>query len=418
MTTDKSATLRILHDAVRRHAVQAGWRRATAAQFNVFRSLGVSHREQPHSMFLANLVDPSGSHGQGELFLRTFLEFLEMSPPLDDGRGTVVIVEQDVRNVGRWDILICLRDGRRIVIENKILSPEQHLQVERYQRPLIASEADGCVVFLTPTGRAATSGSADRTKLLSYTQLADIVRRCVCRIEPPALVSVLTQYAAICDEIGGSAAGGNMGAFDPEVEQFVANPETLRALLDLQPLVENAKAGVIERFLNRLTDVVRKELASVQGWTVERSADREEAFSPVVIRPAGRLADDASVFVMLLARATRDPDSDVYIGVPNVNGTEVSKALLSALRSAELTRTNSGWPGWAALTHLADGFPNGYRSPQALDAMLLEEVSPEDANGLSKRLGRRLARCFLICRDALEQANGAIAARGSKSRGT
>src|SRR5690349_16500964 len=126
-----------------------------------------------------------------------------------------------VAEAGRWDILISLRDGRRIVIENKIWAREQALQVERYQRSLRASGGDSCVVFLTPDRRAPTSGSRDHTKLLSYADLATVVRRCARGVEPHGLGTILKQYGAICDEIGGNAIGESMAAFDPEIERFV-----------------------------------------------------------------------------------------------------------------------------------------------------------------------------------------------------
>ena len=45
--------------------------RYTAADFNIFRLLGVARAEvTTHSAMLAELLNPDGSHGQGDRFLR------------------------------------------------------------------------------------------------------------------------------------------------------------------------------------------------------------------------------------------------------------------------------------------------------------------------------------------------------------
>jgi len=60
--------------------------RATGEQFNMFRVLGVGHLEvKTHSPILAELLNPKGKHGQGDVFLSLFLYRFEMDPvsPLD-----------------------------------------------------------------------------------------------------------------------------------------------------------------------------------------------------------------------------------------------------------------------------------------------------------------------------------------------
>ena len=46
--------------------------------FNVFHILGLSYNEvRTHTAFLADLLNPNGSHGMGEVFLELFLAELE-----------------------------------------------------------------------------------------------------------------------------------------------------------------------------------------------------------------------------------------------------------------------------------------------------------------------------------------------------
>ena len=51
-------------------------RRLRGENFNVFRLLDIENKEDAHSRFIAELLDPRGSHGQEDYFLRLFLEHL------------------------------------------------------------------------------------------------------------------------------------------------------------------------------------------------------------------------------------------------------------------------------------------------------------------------------------------------------
>ena len=51
-------------------------------RFNVFDALGITHVEIRHSNFLAFILDPAESHGQGPLFLKAILmDLLRSAPP-------------------------------------------------------------------------------------------------------------------------------------------------------------------------------------------------------------------------------------------------------------------------------------------------------------------------------------------------
>src|SRR2546423_11695000 len=57
-------------------------RRKTAARFNLFEALDITRKEQVQSRFLAFLLNPTESHDQGDLFLRTFLEHIQLPDSL------------------------------------------------------------------------------------------------------------------------------------------------------------------------------------------------------------------------------------------------------------------------------------------------------------------------------------------------
>jgi hypothetical protein len=110
-------------------------------RFNIFDALKIARAEIRHSKFLAFLLDPAESHGQGALFLKAILmDLLKAAPPelrplspieLDgtDLRGATV--ETEWKNI---DLLITCQEPPFVIgIENKIDSQEHSNQLVRYK---------------------------------------------------------------------------------------------------------------------------------------------------------------------------------------------------------------------------------------------------------------------------------------------
>lgn len=115
--------------------------------YNVFNVLGVENMELSHSAFLAALLDPNGSHGMQDAFLKAFIDTIAhggTKPELDTAHAKVY-TEYNIGNItettgGRIDILITDRSdtgsgkagGHAIIIENKIWAADQPNQLVRY----------------------------------------------------------------------------------------------------------------------------------------------------------------------------------------------------------------------------------------------------------------------------------------------
>ena len=105
--------------------------------FNLFRALGIQHKEHPHSNLLAFLLDPGESHGLGSRFLICLLEKIE--PELMDELESIEprIEPKDIRvrrECDFIDVLVeCGDKGPVIGIEVKIWATEQPDQIKRYQ---------------------------------------------------------------------------------------------------------------------------------------------------------------------------------------------------------------------------------------------------------------------------------------------
>ncbi|MFT3684249.1 MAG: PD-(D/E)XK nuclease family protein [Phycisphaerales bacterium] len=131
-------------------------------RFNIFDALGIVRREINHSNFLAWLLDPYGSHGQGDLFLKAALiDLLRQAPSGRRPFSPVEIDGSDLRGVEirrEWkniDLLITCREPAFVVaIENKVDSGKHSDQLNRYEKAVREGFPDQppLFVFLTIDG--------------------------------------------------------------------------------------------------------------------------------------------------------------------------------------------------------------------------------------------------------------------------
>ena len=190
----------------------------TGEDFNIFSILRVEADEvRTHTAFLADLLNPQGSHCQGAAFLNLFLalDALKNGEP-DEYKGpeTFQVSEEAFTDQGRIDILLQKNDAC-IVIENKIYAADQNAQLERYNRYALNkgySEGQIKLVYVTldgssPSEQSRGNLSKERVICLSYGE--DIIywlEECmklkeIQRISP--IREVLFQYRNLLNELTG-----------------------------------------------------------------------------------------------------------------------------------------------------------------------------------------------------------------------
>ncbi len=109
--------------------------------YNVFKVLGLFSEEVAcHSPFIAELLNPKGSHGLGDKSLKAFLKQANISEdyinkenfnPKDNLERDIGKINADKTEGGRIDIII--EDGcHALIIENKIYAEERENQLLRY----------------------------------------------------------------------------------------------------------------------------------------------------------------------------------------------------------------------------------------------------------------------------------------------
>lgn len=188
-----------------------------ASKFNLFRLLRIEHlEEKTHTPFLAELLSPRGSHGQGDLFYQTFIQGIfpkDDHPWLSRSTHLRVAAESHTFGLGRIDLLITHPEpGHQfaIVIENKIYASDQPQQLQRYldfalqvlQLPLERIR----LVYLSPHGHAPGANSIDPkvrktlTKQKVYVQLSyrahitNWLQQCLPEVKAPIVRATILQY--------------------------------------------------------------------------------------------------------------------------------------------------------------------------------------------------------------------------------
>lgn len=244
--------------------------RITGSNFNIFRILRVDSEEvRTHSAFIGELLNPKGSHGQKDLFLRLFLKQLGLEE-LDTSNASIEIekhigFKKDVSDWGgRIDILINLHDFRTppIVIENKIYAGDGHNQLKGYHQ----ANPDSKIIYLTLFGKEpdmhSTEGLASISPLLSCISYQDDIVNWLqkCReqvLDIPVLKEAIGQYQNLIMHLTNNPTRKmEYEKFRELVEQ---NPQNLEAVFYVERNLRKLKQGFFEILNGQLEELAKSK---------------------------------------------------------------------------------------------------------------------------------------------------------------
>jgi len=168
-------------------AVQELYNPVIAYKFNLFNFW--YPQENKISEILAFFLDPNETHGQGEVFLKIFIDKLKLDNFNYDITHVHVKCEHGSDEQRRIDILLSFNnDDFGIAIENKLWAPDQENQLFDYSKFLNKKFKNYILLYLTPDGRDPSEKSiekeqyniyknANRIKTIGYTDdIIEIVR--------------------------------------------------------------------------------------------------------------------------------------------------------------------------------------------------------------------------------------------------
>lgn len=264
--------------------------------YNIFNDLGfMSDEVHLHSMFLANLLNPKGSHGQRGKFLEVFLKMLQKSFPaisadsleLDTAIASVEVEKfigrQTDSEGGRIDIY--LTDGKHsIIIENKIYAGDQYHQMLRYWNYGLSqkgndTEKSFVLIYLTLDGCSPSKESLGEdlkeNDIVCLSYKSDIrgwLDRCVeLASRTPLVRETINQYISTIDILTNNVMEDNKELFD-----ILSKEENLDAVFDIIDSKENLINHIInDEFIPKLKALAEGKGLEICGnykrnWMTER----------------------------------------------------------------------------------------------------------------------------------------------------
>ena len=243
--------------------------------YNLFSILRIEDSELKHSALIANLLDPKGSHGCGDAFLRAFFEIAlkERAYPFEDCTLPDSYTEHYIGPIagdtgGRIDILVESSYYYRLIIENKIYAGDQDKQLIRYDNyGKTDLEADRyLLVYLTLFGNEASEGStakgsAKEVDYLCLSYAEDILRwleQCVrLAYDKPLVRESLNQYIQTIKQL--TYQDMNKENIQKIIDLAVDHPEVVATL---SSKLDAIAQGIIEKYI---FPELRK-YADKKGW--------------------------------------------------------------------------------------------------------------------------------------------------------
>ncbi len=225
------------------------------------------------SRCLAGLLDPGGSHGQGTLFLRRFLETIDRPDWRVDGERWKVALEQQAAGQRRIDIHLSARAGL-IGIENKPWAADQDGQLRDYASHL-AKDAGGrpwVLVYLCDHEPSQASLSKEESARLGdeghfihvdFERVAHWLER--------SLASVRAlQVRVFVDELARFIRREIRGELDMTeklltADVVTANAHQLAAAFEIANALPEVKARLLRSFEQRLRSVLAQEGIGLQA---------------------------------------------------------------------------------------------------------------------------------------------------------
>lgn len=228
-------------------------------RYNIFKIIGLTSDEvRVHSKFIGNLLNPKGSHGQGYLFLKKFIELNAIEN--FNYKTATLHIEKDIGKVcgeygGRIDILLEDINSKTIIIENKIYAKDSPNQLKRYH-----NYSKDNILYLTLYGsKPSIESSKDLVlnkdfKLISYQDnIIKWLEECkMLSVNLPLLREGISHYINLIKYLTGQSINKTMKK--ELVHNILNSKESLEAASQIANNLRYAKAEVQKKFWKKLKE--------------------------------------------------------------------------------------------------------------------------------------------------------------------
>ena len=278
MEVQKETYQKLLRDTARVVRHQKELAVLKGETFNIFSILNMETREnETHSAFLGALLNPKGSHHLGEVFLKLFLEQLEITDHIALETAQVkleyhISKRNDLDATGgRVDIYIWDGNGQTVCIENKIYASDQHVQMARYCN---YNATKNKVFYLNLNGDAPDILSVKDKKegedftIISYAfDVLEWLEKCVKEASnSPILRESINQYSILIKKLTNQLSNQIM---EKEIQEIiVANYKAARTI---GSNIGKIELKYTEEFIADVTAKIKSELND--SWDVQVDPD-------------------------------------------------------------------------------------------------------------------------------------------------
>jgi hypothetical protein len=276
----------------------------TGENFNVFKVLGLTTNEvQTHSAFLTELLNPTGSHGCKDIFLKLLIDQMRLkfseeqkSPDhqeflnrfrnfnTENAKASVEhhigIINDSWEEGGRIDIHIQDKENNVIIIENKIFAGDQKNQLVRYHNAYPGAP----IFYLTLKGDKPTDvskkGLNEGVNYACISYANDIIAWLEqCRKEAvsyPLLRETITQYIHLLKYLTNQTINEAMS--EEIVKKIINNADFLEAILEIDKgnIINKIKKELALKFLLQVKEIADENdmiLEPVEGFAYGHISD-------------------------------------------------------------------------------------------------------------------------------------------------
>tara|TARA_R110001592_G_scaffold352314_1_gene650063 strand:+ start:1315 stop:2472 length:1158 start_codon:yes stop_codon:yes gene_type:complete len=238
---------------------------STSSDFNLFNQffpLG----ENKTSEILAFFLDPNQTHGQGTIFLNSFLDKIDVS--IGEIRKKVkIITEQPTDSNRRIDIFIEFGNNEYLIgIENKLWAEDQNAQLYDYNEYLKNKKTSYTLIYLTSYGKEASKISLaskdgknklnrdDYLRLSYQDDIIDLIDEWIQECRSQRVIFLLEDFKQYLNFIIKNIP--IMGNTTEMVSEYIVKNNELKNAFE----VYHSMPKIKEKLTNKLAERLRSEL--------------------------------------------------------------------------------------------------------------------------------------------------------------
>ncbi len=270
--------------------------------YNVFNVLGVDNQELSHSAFIAALLNPHGSHGMQDVFLKAFIDIIAhggTKPELDTARAKVY-TEYNIGNTtdttgGRIDILITDRSntdsdkGHAFIIENKIWAADQPNQLLRYYNFADKAYDKFTLLYLTPDGdepsdqsRGGLNAQDGDYQCISYrSDIIGWLQQCAqLAFDKPRVRETINQYIDLIQQLT------NQNTMEQNKEQLQLLTENFEQAITIEQSMPDVRKHIFQDIFRKQVEEQLKKENAPKVTIADCSSDGYSSYT-ISFRPDG-----------------------------------------------------------------------------------------------------------------------------------